>query len=61
LLTSDPVPEIEKIIWEEEVNLNKMMISGTESISDKIPFPKAPIEITLTFDLANKTKMGFPK
>lgn len=36
------------------------MISGTESISDKIPFPQAPIEITLTFDLANKTKMGFP-
>jgi len=59
LLTSDPVPEIEKL-YGKKVNLNKMMISGTESISDKIPFPKAPIEITLTFDLANKTKMGFP-
>lgn len=58
-LTSNPVRETEKL-YRNKVDLKKLKISGIQSISNKIPFPKAPIEITLTFDLTNKTKMGFP-
>lgn len=58
LLTSTPVKEI-SALYGSSVPLKEVKVDKTESLSDKIDFAKAPIELKLTFDQSNNTQMGF--
>ena len=59
LLTSEPGKDIEKL-YGEKVEFINQDIKGIMTISDRIPFAKSPVDIRLRFDIADKTKMGFP-
>lgn len=52
LLTSVPVKEL-AVLHRDSVKVGQRSLTGTYLLSDDIPFEKAPVEIELTFRLAN--------
>lgn len=58
LLTSKPVEEIEKLYGESE-SIKNTEIANSKTIFAKTSFAKAPVEISLTFDVENNTRMDF--
>lgn len=59
LLTSDPVREIQTIRG-ESVELKKGTVDQLAVLSDQFAFSKAPIELALTFNQAENTRITFP-
>lgn len=59
LLTSKPVKEIEKLYGETE-SIKDAEITNSKVIFEKTPFTKAPVEVLLTFDVKENTRMDFP-
>ncbi|WP_099463739.1 glycoside hydrolase family 32 protein [Parabacteroides provencensis] len=58
LLTSEPVKEI-STLYGESVDLKDINVSKSEVLSDKFDFAKAPVELKLTFNQENNTRLGF--
>ena len=59
LLTSKPVKEIENL-YDKSESIKNIEIENVEPVFKKISFPKAPVEISLTFDVKDNTRMDFP-
>ncbi len=59
LLTSKPVKEIEKLYGRSE-SIKNTEITNNTTIFAKTSFAKAPVEIMLTFDVEDNTRLDFP-
>ena len=58
LLTSTPVREIDALRGESVV-LKDLKVDGTLPLSDRFTFAAVPIDLRLTFDQSESTKLGF--
>lgn len=58
-LTSTPIKEIEKLYGDSE-SVENINLTEKTTLFDAISFEKAPVEIVLTFDVSENTRMDFP-